>query len=164
MPNPGNPSETLTASRAPTHRPAPRPPLERPSVGRPAEYAPASNPTPSVASDPSAPNAPTESPPRYDSPAFVTTLDHAAWQVRQQAHELRVREWTDPHQDRASRGESHPVWDFLFSYYAFRPAWLRQWHPGPDVVLAGAEAEAFLRWPEYERTAGGVVLAVHAFP
>lgn len=164
MPNPGNPSETLTASRPPTHRPAPRPPLERPSVGRPAEYAPASNPTPSVASDPSAPNAPTESPPRYDSPALVTTLDHAAWQVRQQAHELRVREWTDPHQDRASRGEPHPVWDFLFSYYAFRPAWLRQWHPGPDIVLAGAEAEAFLRWPEYERTTGGVALAVHTLP
>jgi hypothetical protein len=101
---------------------------------------------------------------RNDSPAGRTTLDPAAWQARRRAHELRVRAWTDPHQDRAARGEPHPVWDFLFSYYAFRPAWLRQWHPGPDLILAGDDAEAFLRWPEYERTAGGVALAVPALP
>lgn len=39
--------------------------------------------------------------------------------------------------------------DFLFSYYAFRPAWLMRWHPGPDVILGGETAAEFLRWPEY---------------
>ena len=38
------------------------------------------------------------------------------WLARQAAHETRVRVWTDPHQARASRGEKHPVHDFLFSY------------------------------------------------
>ncbi len=60
-----------------------------------------------------------------------------------------MRAWTDPHQARAARGEKHPVYDFLFTYYAFRPAWLRRWHPGPGVVLAGEAAREFLRWPEY---------------
>lgn len=63
--------------------------------------------------------------------------------------------WTDPHQLRAARGEKHPVHDFLFHYYAFRPAWLRRWHPGPDVVLAGAGAREFLRWPEYRELPAG---------
>ena len=74
------------------------------------------------------------------------------WRARQQAHEARVRAWTDAHQARARRGEKHPVHDFLFSYYSFRGAWLRRWHPGPDVALAGESAREFLRWPEYRET------------
>lgn len=79
----------------------------------------------------------------------ITVLAPEVWQARRAAHEARVRAWTDPHQVRAARGEKHPVYDFLFSYYAFRPAWLRRWHPGPDVALAGEAAREFLRWPEY---------------
>lgn len=93
-----------------------------------------------------------------------TVLAEAAWQERRRAHAARVRAWTDPHQDRAARGEKHPVHDFLFSYYAFRPAWLRRWHPGPDVVLAGDAARDFLRWPEYRETAGGVILDPATLP
>lgn len=81
-----------------------------------------------------------------------TVLMPADWQARAAAHEQRVRQWTDPQQTRAARGEKHPVYDFLFTYYAFRPAWLRQWHPGPGVALCGEEARAFLRWPEYRET------------
>ncbi len=33
----------------------------------------------------------------------------------------------------------HPVFDFLFTYYSFRPAQLRRWHPGYGVALADAE-------------------------
>ena len=76
-------------------------------------------------------------------------LPEPVWRAHQAAHERRVRAWTDPHQARAARGEKHPVYDFLFTYYAFRPAWLRRWHPGPDVALAGGGAREFLRWPEY---------------
>ena len=57
--------------------------------------------------------------------------------------------WTDPHQARQSRGEKHPVEDFLWEYYSYRPSWLRRWHPGPDVVLLGDAAREYLRWPEY---------------
>jgi hypothetical protein len=66
-----------------------------------------------------------------------------------------VRTWTDPHQARAMRGEKHPVYDFLFTYYAFRPAWLRRWHPGPDIALAGESAREFLRRPEYREVRFG---------
>jgi hypothetical protein len=74
------------------------------------------------------------------------------------AHEQRVTVWTGPHQARSARGEKHPVYDFLFEYYRFRPSWLRRWHPGPDVVLAGESAREFLRWPEYREVEGGVAL------
>ena len=81
----------------------------------------------------------------------TAVLPEAEWRARSCAHEARVRGWTDAHQARTSRGEKHPVYDFLFSYYAFRPAWLRQWHPGPDVVLNGGGASGFLRWSAYRR-------------
>lgn len=86
---------------------------------------------------------------RVVAPSSTTVLDERTWRSRRDAHEARVRTWTDPHQARVSRGEKHPVYDFLFSYYAFRPAWLRRWHPGPDVMLTGESAREFLRWSEY---------------
>lgn len=84
-----------------------------------------------------------------------TLLAEADWRRRQAAHHLRVTAWIEPHQARAARGEKHPVHDFLFSYYAFRPAWLRRWHPGPDIALAGGGAREFLRWPEYRAVSLG---------
>lgn len=89
-------------------------------------------------------------------------LAEADWLELRRAHEARVRQWTDPHQARSARREKHPVYDFLFNYYSFRPTWLRRWHPGPDVVLEGKRAHEFLRWPEYHDTAEGVMLSVGA--
>lgn len=94
--------------------------------------------------------------------APTTALAEADWHARRRAHEQRVSAWTAPHQARAARGEKHPVEDFLFEYYRFRPAWLRRWHPGPDVVLQGESARDFLRWPEYHEVAEGVALNVAA--
>jgi hypothetical protein len=93
----------------------------------------------------------------------VTYLSETDWRARQSAHEIRVRAWTDPHQVRQARGEKHPVEDFLFEYYRFRPSWLRRWHPGPDVVLRGDGAREFLRWPEYHEVDGGIALNVASF-
>lgn len=89
---------------------------------------------------------------------MITVLAQADWQARRAAHVERVREWTDPLRQRRSRGERHPVLDFLFTYYSHRPARLLRWHPGPDVVLAGEAARAYLRWPAYRRTPHGVRL------
>jgi len=85
-------------------------------------------------------------------------LAEPIWRARQREHEARVRGWTEPHLERAARGEKHPVYDFLFSYYSFRASWLRQWHPGPDVLLTGEGAREFLRWPEYRETTEGVMI------
>lgn len=84
--------------------------------------------------------------------------------ARRHAHETRVRVWTDPHRARALRGEKHPVYDFLFGYYHYRPGWLRQWHPGPGFALVGAGATAYLRWPEYCQTAECVALSRSKLP
>jgi hypothetical protein len=92
------------------------------------------------------------------SDQIATVLSEPAWQERRRAHGARVSAWTGPHQARTSRGEKHPVYDFLFEYYRFRPSWLRRWHPGPDVALQGETAREFLRWPEYHETADGIAL------
>ena len=90
--------------------------------------------------------------------AETTLLDEPAWQAKRHAHEARVDQRVTAHRERASRGIKHPVEDFLFNYYSFRPAWLRRWHPGLGVVLGGETAREYLRWPEYQQTGDGVRL------
>jgi hypothetical protein len=101
------------------------------------------------------------------SPPAPVLLAEADWRARASAHETRVRAWTDPHVARTSRGEKHPVFDFLFNYYSFRPAWLRRWHPGPSFVLAGESAREFLRWSDYGATSladGTTAVGLTALP
>lgn len=81
------------------------------------------------------------------------------WLARQAAHQRRVDGWIAPHLARRSRGEQHPVEDFLFSYYSYRPARLRRWHPGAGVALVGPAAAAYLAGGGYTRTAAGAVTA-----
>ncbi len=95
---------------------------------------------------------------KYSGYKADTILSEPEWWERRRLHEQRVLVWIGPHQARSGRGEKHPVYDFLFEYYRFRPSWLRRWHPGPDLVLQGDTAREFLRWPEYHKTAGGVAL------
>lgn len=91
-------------------------------------------------------------------------LEEPDWQARRKAHEDRVRVWTAPHRARALRGEKHPVYDFLFTYYHHRPGWLKQWHPGPGIVLAGDSAGEYLRWKEYRSETTGVAVAAQTLP
>jgi hypothetical protein len=76
------------------------------------------------------------------------------WRARAEAHEDRVAAWIDPHLRRRAAGESHPVEDFLFTYYSHRPAALRRWHPGYGVALA--EARERCDWKGYGEVPGGV--------
>jgi hypothetical protein len=78
-----------------------------------------------------------------------TLLDEAAWTERMRLHTERVDRFVAPHVLRARRGEAHPVWDFLFSYYSLKPRQLRRWHPGYGVALAGASAARFLERSGY---------------
>jgi len=68
---------------------------------------------------------------------MTATLDEGEWRARQHAHAERVRPWIEPRLERRRRGERHPVDDFLFEYYSFRPGQLATWHPGAGVELAG---------------------------
>ena len=83
-------------------------------------------------------------------------LPEAEWQARQSAHESRVARWLDGVAHRRRRAVRHPVEDFLFEYYSFRPAQLRRWHPGHGVVLGGDAATALLQRRDYVATAAGV--------
>ncbi|MEU6701480.1 3-methyladenine DNA glycosylase [Pseudonocardia sp. NPDC046786] len=91
-------------------------------------------------------------------------LDGPGWRARAEAHRRRVAAWTGPHRERRRRGEPHPVWDFLFTYYSHRPAQLERWDPGPGVLLTGDGADGFLGRPGYRRTGDGVLLDPAALP
>lgn len=64
---------------------------------------------------------------------------------------------------RAAKGIKHPIRDFLFEYYSFRPAHLLRWSPGPDVLLEGA-TEREVDWNEFHVDAVGAVLPLDQFP
>lgn len=72
---------------------------------------------------------------------FVS-LPSSEWTVRQQRHIDRVENLTASHQQRRRRGERHPVWDFMFSYYPVTPGKLKKWHPGIGFGLMASENEA----------------------
>jgi hypothetical protein len=93
-------------------------------------------------------------------------LSAAEWTARAAEHARRIDRWTAPHRERRRRGESHPVLDFLFTYYSETPGRLRRWHPGPGVDLEptpdGPAPHAGRRW--YATDPDGVVrLDVPAF-
>jgi len=72
-------------------------------------------------------------------PAQRRLLGRPAWSALRAAHESRVDVWVGPHLARRRDGVTHPVEDFLFTYYSQRPAALRRWHPVYGVVLDDAE-------------------------
>lgn len=86
----------------------------------------------------------------------LSVLDQAAWRARRGAHEARVDGWIAPHLARRERGARHPVEDFLFTYYSYRPAQLRRWHSGAGVVLTGADPTGLGR--DYSPVPGGAAL------
>ncbi|KQS60766.1 3-methyladenine DNA glycosylase [Geodermatophilus sp. Leaf369] len=94
----------------------------------------------------------------------MTVLPPDVAAVRAAAHRERLLPWVGPHQERRSRRETHPVWDFLFTYYSESPAKLLRWHPGVGTAVTGELAEERLGWPMYARLGDGSVgLDVAAF-
>jgi len=57
------------------------------------------------------------------------------WLTLRQTHLTRVATAADAFVQRRSREEKHPVHDFLFTYYNFSPAKLKQWLPPLGVTL-----------------------------
>lgn len=67
-------------------------------------------------------------------------LSPSEWAQRQAAHEARLGPVVKAHLARRKAGRKHPVVDFLFEYYGFRPSRLMKWTPGVGVLLKdGAE-------------------------
>ena len=89
------------------------------------------------------------------APTFLAAAEGLA---RRAAHEARVRPWTASRLERNGRGEKHRVYDFLFTYYGYKPGRLARWEPGFGVALTGEGAEEFLKIPGYVETTSGVTL------
>ena len=90
----------------------------------------------------------------------MEVLAEPDWHARRESHEIRVRRWIEPRLARASRNERHPVEDFLFEYYAYRPSKLRRWHPGIGVTLQGQTARHYLSDKGYSESPEGIAVDV----
>ena len=78
---------------------------------------------------------------------FALTVDE--WRALESQHHERADALTAGRRARAARGQTHPVDDFLYTYYSYKPAVLRRWHPGLDTRLQDAAAEPRAQWRWY---------------
>lgn len=112
--------------------------------------------------------------PRTDRRAYPRTVTLTAapvvlsrdeWRARESAHADRADALTRAHRERASRREAHPVEDFLFTYYSYKPAVLRRWHPGESIELTDAATAPRAQWRWYRSgaTPGSNVVDGDAF-
>lgn len=92
-----------------------------------------------------------------------TVLPEEQWQAARENHVRRLGPFVAEQLARRSRGQKHPVWDFLFEYYSFKPSHLLKWSPGLGVVLQGGAAREFLQQPDYHEVEQGVTLSPAQF-
>jgi hypothetical protein len=90
-------------------------------------------------------------------------LERAEWAALESAHVARADELTRGWRERAGTGASHPVDDYLYTYYPYKPRLLRRWHPGANIVLTDASASDRATWKWYASDADGVRLDTQAF-
>jgi hypothetical protein len=63
------------------------------------------------------------------------TMTATEWREQARRYRERARRWTQPMRERRARGEKHPVFDFLNTYYQLSLGKLESWHPGMGVRL-----------------------------
>jgi hypothetical protein len=93
----------------------------------------------------------------------ATVLEAAEWRAAAEAHRDRADALTAGRRARAAVGETHPVEDFLFTYYSYKPAVLRRWHPGAGPELADAGERLAWRWYRGGGTVGSATVDAEAF-
>jgi hypothetical protein len=93
----------------------------------------------------------------------LNRLPDPVWRDRQARHIERLRPFAEDRLARSARGEKHPVRDFLFEYYSFRPAHLLRWSPGVGVALEGVRP-GDLGWKEFTPVENGLALTAESFP
>ena len=71
----------------------------------------------------------------------MRTLEDNEWREQVRMHSVHLLPVVEAQRDRRARTQLHPVMDFLFTYYSFRPGQLMQWSPGHGVVLENAKDE-----------------------
>ena len=80
------------------------------------------------------------------------------------AHKQRISPWTSDRVTRANKAKWHPVYDFLFEYYPYRPSKLERWSPGCDITVTTHDS-SLLDWSEFwSPVEGGVSIVSSSFP
>jgi hypothetical protein len=90
-------------------------------------------------------------------------LSAGEWQSARSAYQEGMRPWVERWRERRSRGEKHPVEDFIWEYYSLRGGRLLQWSPGADRVLEGAAEAEFPDREGFRQLPGGRYLDVEAW-
>jgi hypothetical protein len=93
----------------------------------------------------------------------ATVLAAAEWRELEERHRDRADRLSSGWRERAGTGRTHPVEDFLFTYYPVPPRVLRRWHPGARVVLADAAGSERAGWRWYATRGDDVTLDTAAF-
>ncbi len=91
----------------------------------------------------------------------VIPLD--GWKARAAEHRQRILSVAGPYLSERRTSTGHPVYDFLFTYYSFRPKHLLAWTPGIGTVLDDPHAEFPMR-DEFSRVGTHVALDPDRFP
>ena len=89
----------------------------------------------------------------------ATLLAPAEWRALEERHRERADRLSSGWRERAGTGRTHPVEDFLFTYYPVPPRVLRRWHPGTGVVLADARPGGERGVDGMDRGHAGLLLA-----
>lgn len=97
-------------------------------------------------------------------PTDENILPEKLWLEKRRQHMERISPFVDARLKRKSRGEKHPVYDFLFDYYSHRPSQLQRWHPGLGNFLLGSTAAEFSRFREYSNHKAGIGVDLRKFP
>lgn len=91
-------------------------------------------------------------------------LSISDWTERMQKHESEVADRLDQYLKDRSRHIKEPVMDFLFEYYAFRPASLRKWSPGLQYALSYAEPDQLPSYIDWKLEDSIAVPDLNSFP
>lgn len=91
-------------------------------------------------------------------------MTKSEWQAKAKAHWERVSEKIASHRLRRSLHQKHPVEDFLFDYYSFRPSLLEKWSPGWGMVLEEASPSDFPEIQGWDQQLRGISLSLEHFP
>lgn len=86
----------------------------------------------------------------------LPVIEAKEWQELSADHLARVKVYTDPYRVRRSHNKSHPILDFLFTYYSFPIGRLENWHPslGTHLQLEGREPPAYFLETHYSTQQG----------
>jgi hypothetical protein len=95
---------------------------------------------------------------------MTVALREAEWRDRQARHADRLRPFAEERVGRMMRQEKHPVRDFLFEYYSFRPAHLLRWSPGVGVLLENARPSDLEWGKDFTAIPAGLILTGETFP